>query len=469
MLLARKLSVEDFGLFYAVLGFLGPIAFLKSLGVNKAVTKFTPEFRVQGEWGKIKESINWAVIVSLGTSVITAGTVYFLTDWIGDVFFKTDKAAPFFKIMLLYFVVTTLAGVFSAFFMGMKKPLLLSSRALLVNALICIAIFFINNLDLTFLGFVYIVIEAVILAFLVFNFLRIFDYPNISTSTTMNGLKKLLSFGLPATTTPMVNKFFGRLDIIILTYFKDLGEVGVYSAAQPFARLFAILGSSVGKMMFPYSSEMISSGHKRELRQIAGNLQRLLLFLLAPLAIVFIMFSSDLLSLLFGQDFKEGSLVVRLLVAGAFIHTLTIINVNILNGVGHPLKVTKLMILNSTFNLGGNILLIPAWGMVGAALSTLIAYWAMFWGSCLYIKALIGHSFDWPLLGKLSLPSLIMIITLMGANLLITDNIFVLFVVFLPISLTFYFTFSLLLKIIYIDEVSRISRKIRGLIPRPST
>ncbi|MFC1866655.1 flippase [Thermodesulfobacteriota bacterium] len=461
IILARKLSIEDFGLFYSVVAFLAPVGLLKNFGINRAVTKFLPEFKVKGEWGNIKESIHWAIIVSLGTSLITVSVFYFLADWLGAVFFKVDKAGPFFKIMLIYFVVSTLGGVFSAFFNGLKKPFLLSSRAVLINLLILICVYFANDLDVIFLSLINIGAEFVTLLFLILMFFKVFDYFNISSSIGLNGLKKLFSYGLPATTTPLVNKVFGRLDIIILTYFKNLKEVGVYSAAQPFARLFAIIGSSVGKMIFPYSSEVFSLGEKGELRHIISQLQRMFLFLLAPLSVFFLIFCGDLLSLIFGSQFQEGSLVVRLLVIGGLIHPLTIINVNILNGIGHPLKVTKLVALNSSVNLCGNILLIPAWGMGGAAVSTLLANWMMFCGSCYYIKSLIGYGFKWHLLIKILFSALIMFAILMAAQLYITKSLWLLFMIFLPLSLLLYLSSSLLIRTVHWNEILRISKNMR--------
>src|SRR3989338_66067 len=44
VILARNLTVEDFGLFYAIFGFLSLIGLFKSLGFDKALAKFIPEF-----------------------------------------------------------------------------------------------------------------------------------------------------------------------------------------------------------------------------------------------------------------------------------------------------------------------------------------------------------------------------------------------------------------------------------------
>ena len=444
MMLTRKLSVEDFGLFYAILAFVAPIGLLKNFGVNRALIKFIPEYQQAGDQDKTKEALNWAAIISLLTSLVVVIPFFFLSDWLGKVFFHSQLVSDFFRIMLIYFILSTIGGVFSSFFNGLKRPFLLSSRSFLTAILILGAVFFVKELQLIDLCIIHVATHGVVVCFSAFALLRIFPYFKIHSSMTFTGIKRLLSFGLKAMTSPLVNKFFGRLDIILLTYFKNLAEVGFYSAAQPFARLFTIFGSSIGKMLFPYSSEIYYSRDKKELQGIISNLQRLMLFILAPIAIVFLLFSSQLLNILFGQVYQAGSLVVRLLVIGTLVHSFTIINTNVISGIGHPLKVTRLMLLNSLLNLTGNLLLIPAWGMDGAAISTLVAYWAMFFASCRYIKLLVGHSFDWKLLAKISLSSLLMVLILQAVKTFITEDFLVLFSVFIPLSCLVYLSFCLL-------------------------
>ncbi len=265
-------------------------------------------------------------------------------------------------------------------------------------------------------------------------------------------------------TSPLVNRVFGRLDIIILTYFHNLSQVGFYSAAQPFARLFIIFGSSIGKMIMPFSSESFASGDKEKIQEVINKLQRLILLFLMPVAIVIFLFSSQLLELLFGRNYQAGSLVVRLLVAGALIHSLTIINTHVIIGVGEPLKVTKLTTINSLFNLGGNLLLIPLWGMDGAALSTFIAYWAMFWASCRYMRSLVGQFFDWGLLAKICLSSLFMALVLKGAQIFITNDIWKLLIIFVPLSSALYLSVGMIFGLFRMNEVQMlIHRRTNGL------
>ena len=74
--LARNLAVEDFGLFYAVFAFLGVFGLFKTLGLNKALVRFIPEFRHQNNSALIKSSIVYSVLIQLITNFIIIIGVY---------------------------------------------------------------------------------------------------------------------------------------------------------------------------------------------------------------------------------------------------------------------------------------------------------------------------------------------------------------------------------------------------------
>src|SRR3989344_3453665 len=76
LVLARGLSIEDFGLFNSVFSFLGLIGFFKSLGFDKALIKFIPEFRHEKRNDLIKSSVIYVTMILLITNLVVIGGVY---------------------------------------------------------------------------------------------------------------------------------------------------------------------------------------------------------------------------------------------------------------------------------------------------------------------------------------------------------------------------------------------------------
>ena len=70
VILAKNLSMEEFGLFYAVFAFLGLIGIFKSFGFDKALAKFIPEFIHKKENNFIKSSIIYVALIQIITNSI---------------------------------------------------------------------------------------------------------------------------------------------------------------------------------------------------------------------------------------------------------------------------------------------------------------------------------------------------------------------------------------------------------------
>ena len=399
--LAKKLSLEDFGLFYAALAFLTLIGLLKNLGVNSALVKFIPKYRTEGKERKVKEAINCGVLLSLATSALVSFAVLVFVDDIAFHYFHEVKAGPVLRVMLVYFVVSTFSAIFTSIFNGFKMAFILSFKGFMVNVIILSCVYYSVELFVGGVAWIYVAAETVLLIFSIVVLLKIFDYFKTKGFFSVKVTKELLGFGLPATTTPIVSKTLGRVDNIMLTYMQTLAEVGLYNAVLPFARIFIIFGSSIGKMLFPYSSELFAGGEQDRLRQTIARIHRLLLFVLMPIGVVLFLYAGELLTLLFGKTYAAGNIAARILIFGALVHALTVVNVGVINGLGHPLKVTRITLYAGIFNIVCNALLIPKWSFTGASLASLGSYCVFFLASLNILSKIAQYSFDMMLLLKI--------------------------------------------------------------------
>ena len=56
VVLARNLSPSEYGLFYAVFAFVSFFLFFRDLGLNQAIAKYIPEFKIKGKYNEIRKS-----------------------------------------------------------------------------------------------------------------------------------------------------------------------------------------------------------------------------------------------------------------------------------------------------------------------------------------------------------------------------------------------------------------------------
>ena len=92
VILAKNLSLEEFGLFYAIFAFLGMFGIFKSFGFDKALVKFIPEFMHKKEDNFIKSSIIYVALIQIITNSIIILVVYLLSDFLASYYFKNSQA-----------------------------------------------------------------------------------------------------------------------------------------------------------------------------------------------------------------------------------------------------------------------------------------------------------------------------------------------------------------------------------------
>jgi len=221
------------------------------------------------------------------------------------------------------------------------------------------------------------------------------EFLQIKAELTKPLAKKLFKFGIPVLFTGLAGMIFGYMDTILLTYFRTLKEVGLYNVALPTMKVISVIGVAFTSILFPLSSELWAKKRKDQLGKGLGMFYKYALILVFPLALLMFLFPEIILGILFGGEFKAAGGVLRILAIGYLINTLSGVNNTTLSGIGKPKEVSKIMFSGACMNLILNLILIPFYGMEGAAISTTISFLFLFILSTLKIKKDIFFTLPW--------------------------------------------------------------------------
>ena len=162
---------------------------------------------------------------------------------------------------------------------------------------------------------------------------------------------------------------FDRLDVLMLGFFRQAAEVGIYSVAFRLIMPLELLPETFNTVFLPKVSRFRRreeiSRYFRDTLKVTG--------LVAAVCVLLILFAKPLILLVLGERFLPSVKLFQILV-GAFI-LLTMINP--INLVGHSLNRPQLFAImagiNLVLNFGGNIVFIPRYGALGAAIVTLVS------------------------------------------------------------------------------------------------
>lgn len=116
----------------------------------------------------------------------------------------------------------------------------------------------------------------------------------------------------------------------------------------------------------------------------------LLIFL--PMLILLAIFAKPLIVILYGQEFVQSGTVLLILLPGAFLLGLEVIAAGDIAGRGYPWPAALVWIPLFGLNVLGYLLLIPRFGINGAALSTTITFALAFIYLTAYLKKMSGFS-----------------------------------------------------------------------------
>ena len=120
-ILARNLTVEEFGLFYAVFAFLALLSLVKTLGYDRALIKFIPELLHKKRKDQIKSSIIFVSIIQLITNTIIITLVYLLANYLSLHFFKAAEASLVLKLLAIGFFIDSFVVIIKFCFQGFQE------------------------------------------------------------------------------------------------------------------------------------------------------------------------------------------------------------------------------------------------------------------------------------------------------------------------------------------------------------
>lgn len=201
----------------------------------------------------------------------------------------------------------------------------------------------------------------------------------------------LLKYSYPFVLTFSLSWIFQSSDKIAIKIFSNFTELGLYSTALTVIKLFNVIQTGFTTFWVPVAYEKYSKDpNNREFFNIFFNYISLIMFFIA----IIVLMGKDLITLFLGEKYKTASSIIPCLVFMPVMYTVsetTVLGINFL-------KKTKLHIIISLivsiFNIIGNMILVPKFNAIGAAISTGIAYILFFTLRTSIAKKLINYNFN---------------------------------------------------------------------------
>lgn len=185
--------------------------------------------------------------------------------------------------------------------------------------------------------------------------------------------RSMVRFSAPLVVSTILGLLLLQVDTLLLGYFKSSYVVGQYSAAFPLANGILIVLGSFGFMYLPLASRLDADGEREEVDRIYKVTTKWIYVLTFPGFAAFLLFPEDVIRIFFGPEYLPAALPLSVLSIGFFTNALAGRNRETISALGRTEYVLAGNAAAFVLNVALNLLLIPPYGAVGAAVASAIS------------------------------------------------------------------------------------------------
>ncbi|MHA1701244.1 MAG: oligosaccharide flippase family protein, partial [Promethearchaeota archaeon] len=182
--------------------------------------------------------------------------------------------------------------------------------------------------------------------------------------------KELLFFSFPLMISGGLAILMNNFDTIMIGYFLESTDVGIYNVAYKLAGFMLIPLSFLGYIYFPLCSKLLKENKVKELKKLLPLINKWGAVSVFPLIFLFLVYPTQVISAIFGNEYIGAKYALQILTLGYLVHLLNGKTGETLKSGGYTKVILWAALLSVVVNIFLNILLIPLLGIEGAAIAT---------------------------------------------------------------------------------------------------
>ena len=410
LLYARTLSIEQFGLFYAVMSFFIILTTYNDLNLGYSVIYYLPKYLHKKDYKSCWNLYVYNQIVSIIVTLIFSCIVIFLAPFLVSHYFRVSYGLPLIYVFIFFFLANSIVSTIHNLFYGLQQEEYYSLKEFLRlfftvlfsvvlwlfkrDSLYTYAIAWSSAYGLTALIYIGILLRKN-------NFL-------INKITWDSSLaRKMIAYSFPTLITTVIGTF-ATADIIFLTILRGVKEVGIYNIILPIVSIAGILLTPISSFFYPFISHLRET-QKEKTSQIIEQLLHYVPFVVLYFSLFIFIFPNTSVTLLFGA---KWALYTRLPLQIMCVSSVFLQLFNYLSIISLSLGLVKqrLMIsaITTTLHILVSYILINSFGILGAVIANLLSYGIYTFLYGILLRKKVDFKFPFLFYGKILLFSCVL-------------------------------------------------------------
>ena len=371
LIAARYLSVADFGGLTAGTALLNIGSIVAGLGLASGSTRYLPRVAAAEKRLLALFTLGLTALTSATLGIVVALNASFIATRILD----NPSVAVSIRIFGIAIPFAALLNVAIGGIRGQERSI---DRVLVKNlvqpivriTLVVGAVLY--GLEQAGLAGAYAIphaISAVVAIVLLYRSL-----PDVPTTFDAGLLSEVTRYSLPFTITGVSSFVYRSVDIFLILYLLGDTATGIYGVAYAAVSFMGMFSTGFNFLGTPVASRLEKGGDIEEEMELFRSVVRWLIVAsvcaLVPLGV----FATDFISLIYRPKYSDGGPALAILAVGFAAKNVLSVHGSILQAVAKSKTLSANSVVAAVSNLSFNIIMIPRFGIVGAALATSLSF-----------------------------------------------------------------------------------------------
>lgn len=373
----RCLMKADYGAFEYGIAMASMGASIAVFGLGRAINRFAPIFHEQRKFGRMAGTVVLALGCVSGIGIGVVLLVFAGRGFISSTLIHDPLSLSLLMILILLAPLRALDSIFEEMFAALANPKALFVRRHLVGPLLkltaLLPLIFAPS-DARLLAVSYVVggvlgtgCSAIVLWSILkrADLLKYFRRGSIEIPA-----RQVLGFSCALLSADLLVIVRGSLVTLVLEFCHGALGVAAFRAVLPVARLNTFVADSFRLLFSPVISRMFARGDMASIDRTYWRTMSWIAVATFPLFLTCVSLSDFVTVTLFGSDYADSAGILRLLATGFYVSAVVGFNYEVLKAHGHVGRIFLTDMVTVAAAIVLNLWLVPQWGAVGGAVST---------------------------------------------------------------------------------------------------
>lgn len=377
VLIVRYLSKSDYGAFAYVMSLVSLGAIFTVFGFEKTITRFVPIYQERGQYQRLFGAIVMMIstICSIGFFLVVL--VFGLKGWIAGTVVNDSLAVELLLLMIFLAPIQALDSLLVGMLAVFVSPRAIFFRRYILGAglrLLVVLLLILLHSNVFFLSIGYVVVAA--LGVSIYFVILIQHLRNQEFSKHFNiqklefPVREIFAFSLPLLIANFVYLVRTQLVVVMLEYFRSTLDVAAFRAVQPVGDLNTVVIQSFAFLFMPIMARTFAREDQQGMDDLYWQSAVWISVMSFPIFLITFSLAEPLTLLLFGERYAESGAIMAVLALGYYFNAALGFNADTLRVHGKLRYTVVIDIVAMFFSLGLNLVLIPRYGALGAAIGT---------------------------------------------------------------------------------------------------